>query len=105
FSLSIQSLNFCVRSHAGSYATHPDAYATAHSDTSIMTCLYYQDSGLQLKVNGCWIEAPVLKSDEMLITFGVPGEIISNGSLKAVRDRVKCDERYVVVYFHNTSAN
>ncbi len=83
----------------------PEAYATAHCDTSIMTCLYYQDSGLQIKVNGKWTNAPKLEPDEMLITFRVPGEIISNGSLKDLRHRVKCDERYVVVYFHNTPAN
>jgi len=80
----------------------PNAKATAHYDTSIMTCLYYRDRGLQLKVNGTWIEAPELKSNEMLITYGVPGEILSNGFLKAVRHRVQCDERYAIAYFHNT---
>lgn len=83
----------------------PKATATAHYDTSIMTCLYYRDSGLQLKINGEWIEAPTLNSNEMLVTYGIPGEILSNGHLKAVRHRVRCDERYAVVYFHNTPKN
>lgn len=81
----------------------PNATAIAHCDTSILTCLYYQDAGLQLKINGKWINAPKLKPNEMLVTYGVPGEILSDGHLKAVRHRVKCDERYAVAYFHNTS--
>lgn len=76
--------------------------ATAHTDTSIMTCLYYRDPGLELKIDGTWIKAPVLEEDEMLVTYGVPGEIISNGHLPSVRHRVSCDERYAVAYFHNT---
>ena len=83
----------------------PNATATAHCDTSIMTCLYYRDSGLQLKINGKWIDAPKLKPNEMLVSFGVPGEILSDGNLKAVRHRVKCNERYAVAYFHNTPKN
>lgn len=79
-----------------------DSGATAHTDTSIMTCLYYRDPGLELKIDGKWIKAPVLEKDEMLVTYGVPGEIISNGYLPSVRHRVKCDERYAVAYFHNT---
>lgn len=82
-----------------------DSSATAHSDTSIMTCLYYQDSGLELKINGQWIQAPVLKQDQMLVMYGVPGEIISNGCLKSLRHRVKCKERYAIAYFHNTPKN
>ena len=80
----------------------PKSSATAHCDTSIMTCLYYQSKGLELKVDGKWIEAPELKHNEMLVSYGVPGEILSNGVLKAVRHRVKCNERYAVAYFHNT---
>jgi 2OG-Fe(II) oxygenase superfamily len=79
-----------------------DSGATAHTDTSIMTCLYYRDPGLELKIDGKWIKAPILKKNEMLVTYGVPGEIISNGHLPSVRHRVKCDERYAVAYFHNT---
>lgn len=79
-----------------------NATAIAHCDTSIMTCLYYRAPGLELKVDGKWVDAPILKDDEMLISYGVPGEILSNGHGEAVRHRVKCDERYAVAYFHNT---
>ncbi len=79
-----------------------DARATAHYDTSIMTCLYYQEGGLELKVDGKWIEAPKLKPNQMLVSYGVPGEILSNGNVRAIRHRVRCNERYAVVYFHNT---
>lgn len=79
-----------------------NATAIAHCDTSIMTCLYYQAPGLQIKVDGKWQDAPILKEDEMLISYGVPGEILSNGHAEALRHRVKCDERYAVAYFHNT---
>lgn len=74
----------------------------AHYDTSIMTCLYYQDQGLQLKINGKWIDAPDLQSDEMLVMYGIPGEILSNGRLKAIKHRVHCNKRYVLAYFYNT---
>ena len=79
-----------------------NASATAHTDTSIMTCLYYRDPGLELKVDGKWIKAPSLKKNQMLVTYGGPGEIISNGHLHGIRHRVKCNERYAVAYFHNT---
>ena len=62
-----------------------DSGATAHTDTSIMTCLYYRDPGIELKIDGKWIKAPVIEKDEMLVTYGVPGEIISNGHLPSVR--------------------
>ncbi|MEC7839118.1 MAG: 2OG-Fe(II) oxygenase family protein [Chlamydiota bacterium] len=81
------------------------ATAIAHYDTSIMTCLYYRDGGLQLKIGEEWIDAPKLKPNEMLVTYGVPGEILSNGHLKALRHRVRCDERYAIAYFHNTPKN
>jgi len=81
------------------------ATATAHSDTSIMTCLYYEDPGLEVKINGIWKQAPKLKKDEMLVMYGVPGEILSNGNLKSLRHRVKCNERHAIAYFHNTPKN
>lgn len=79
-----------------------DAKVTAHCDTSILTCLYYRDEGLQLKINGTWIAAPKLNHNQMLVTYGVPGEILTDGRLTAVRHRVRCNERYAIAYFHNT---
>ena len=71
-----------------------------HVDASIMTCLYYQGSGLQFKIKDKWVDAPNLAPNEMLVIYGVVGERISRGRLQAVRHRVLCDERYLIAYFH-----
>lgn len=81
------------------------SYAIAHSDTSIIICLYCQGRGFELKINREWTQSHLLNSDQMLVMYGVPGEIISNGVLEDLRDRIKCNESYAVAYFHSTPNN
>ena len=82
---------------------HDFSKTVAHFDSSIMTCLYYEDGGLQLKIDGQWVDAPKLSKDEILIMYGVPGEILSNSNLRSVKHRVKNTnkKRLVIAYFHN----
>lgn len=74
-----------------------------HTDWGLVTILWTDNDGLQLKINDEWINVPTLK-DYFVINVGDMLEILSGGKYKSTIHRVIVkDEKYSIALFFEPS--
>jgi isopenicillin N synthase-like dioxygenase len=71
-----------------------------HTDWGFITLLYTNEMGLQVKINGEWVDAPVIPN-HFIVNIGNMMEILTNGVYKSTKHRVLIEkEKYSLVFFY-----
>ena len=71
-----------------------------HTDWGLLTILYTDNKGLQVNINGKWIEIPC-KKDHFIINIADMIEILTNGKYKSTIHRVmNTCEKYSLAFFY-----
>lgn len=78
---------------------------TSHTDWGFITILYTTTEGLQIKINGEWIDVPVIPG-HFIVNIGDMMQILSNGYYKSTKHRViVTKEKYSFAFFFEPNTN